>query len=147
MPGRKILLVEGRDDKHVLKHICGDRGLPRLGLRIKPLGNVERLLENFPVRLRASNEEGDAVGVVIDADTDLESRIGSLSTVGLRRLVTYKFHQSLILTARYYTPPPNSLLPTAGIWIMPDNKTAGILEDFLRFLIPQPDALRGPCNV
>ncbi len=132
-------MVEGRDDKHVLKHICGNRGLPRLDL-IKPLGNVERLLENFPVRLRASNEEGDAVGVVIDADTDLDARWQSihsrLKKVGYVQVPSQPDPNGTILA-----PPPNSLLPTAGIWIMPDNKTAGILEDFLRFLIPQPDAL------
>ena len=140
MPGRKILLVEGRDDKHVLKHICGNRGLPRLDL-IKPLGNVERLLENFPVRLRASNEEGDAVGVVIDADTDLDARWQSIHS----RLLEGRIHECAIncLTPNgtILSPPNGSLLPKAGIWIMPDNKTTGILEDFLRFLIPQPDAL------
>ena len=30
MAGRKILLVEGIDDEHVLKHICGNRGIPNL---------------------------------------------------------------------------------------------------------------------
>ena len=29
------------------------------------------------------------------------------------------------------------ILPRTGIWIMPDNRAKGILEDFLRFLIPQ----------
>lgn len=139
MPGRKILLVEGKDDEHVLKHICGNRGLPRLDL-IKPLGNAERLLQNFPVRLRASNEEGDAVGVVIDADTDLDARWHSIHSrllgVGYTNVPQLPDPNGTILS-----PPDGSVLPRTGIWIMPDNKTSGILEDFLRFLIPQSDLL------
>jgi hypothetical protein len=30
MAGWKILLVEGTDDEHVLKHICGNRGIAHL---------------------------------------------------------------------------------------------------------------------
>jgi hypothetical protein len=33
-------------------------------------------------------------------------------------------------------PPPKTLLPRVGVWIMPDNQATGILEDFLRFLVP-----------
>lgn len=56
MSGRKILLVEGVDDEHVLKHLCGQRGVPTLE-EITPLGSVERLLESFPVRLKESDVE------------------------------------------------------------------------------------------
>lgn len=41
---------------------------------VKPLGNAKRLIENIPVQTKASGEEGDAVGVAIDADTDLDAR-------------------------------------------------------------------------
>lgn len=139
MPGRKILLVEGKDDEHVLKHICGNRGIPELD-SIEPIGDAERLLDHFPIRLRASNEVGDAVGVVIDADTDLDSRWQSihrrLKEIGYRQVPANPDPNGTILL-----PPDRSLLPRAGFWIMPDNRTPGILEDFLQFLIPQPDAL------
>src|SRR5713101_7382204 len=75
MPARKILLVEGADDEHVLKHLCGQRGVQKLD-EITPLGSVERLLEDFPVRLKESDVE--ALGVVIDADTDIAARWQSL---------------------------------------------------------------------
>ena len=76
MAAKKILLVEGPDDEYVLKHICGNRGLPRLD-DVKAHGGVDQLLDTFPVRLKAS-EYGDIVGVVIDADTDLRLRWQSL---------------------------------------------------------------------
>ncbi len=64
MAGRKILLVEGRDDEYVLKHLCGQRGVQNLD-EITPLGSVERLLENFPVRLKESDVE--ALGYDIES--------------------------------------------------------------------------------
>src|ERR1035437_3305105 len=75
MAGKKILLVEGTDDEHVLKHLCGQRGVQQID-EIKPQGSVERLLESFPVRLKESDIE--ALGIVIDADTDLPARWDSL---------------------------------------------------------------------
>ena len=75
MPARKILLVEGIDDEHVMKHLCGNRGGPQLD--VVPLGGIDRLVESVPVRLKASND-GEVFGVVVDADTNLAWRWRSL---------------------------------------------------------------------
>ena len=32
-------------------------------------------------------------------------------------------------------------LPTVGIWLMPNNQKTGMLEDFIRFLVPEDDEL------
>ncbi|MDD5708693.1 MAG: hypothetical protein PHR35_22485 [Kiritimatiellae bacterium] len=133
MAAKKILLVEGSDDEHVLKHICGNRGIPHLDY-IKPLGSVEELLDSVPVHLKAS-EDGDIVGVVIDADTDLAARWQSLRD----RLVNVGYTgvpKNPMTGGTIIDPPANVLLPRVGIWIMPDNQTRGILEDFLKFLVP-----------
>lgn len=132
MPGKKILLVEGIDDEHVIKHLCGKRGVGKLD-EIKPQGDVTRLLENFPVRLKESDVE--ALGVIIDADTNLAARWQSL-----RDRLTKAGYQNVpdlpIPTGTILNAPADSLLPRVGVWIMPDNQTRGILEDFLRFLVP-----------
>jgi hypothetical protein len=132
MAARKILLVEGSDDEHVLKNLCGQRGVQNLD-EITQLGSVERLLENVPVRLKESDVE--ALGVVIDADTDIAARWQSLrdrlSKAGYQGVPASPNSAGTILS-----PPPRSLLPRVGVWIMPDNQTRGILEDFLRFLVP-----------
>lgn len=132
MPGKKILLVEGIDDEHVLKHLCGQRGVGKLD-EIKPQGSVEQLLENFPVRLKES--EIEILGVVLDADTDLEGRWDALKhrlkQAGYGGVPDHPAANGTILD-----PPPNTLLPRFGVWIMPDNQSKGILEDFLRFLVP-----------
>ncbi len=137
MAGRKILLVEGNDDEHVLKHICGERGVGMLD-EVKPQGNVQRLLENLPVHLKESDLE--ALGVVVDADTDLTARRQSLrdrlTTAGYPKVPAEPDRTGTILAS-----PPDSLLPRVGVWIMPDNRTEGILEDFLRFLVPAGGSL------
>lgn len=136
MAGKKILLVEGRDDEHVLKHLCGNRNIGRID-EIEPLGSVEALLEGIPVRLKAG-EEGDRVGVVIDADTDLAARWRSLRdrliALGYPGVGEHPDPKGTVLE-----PPADKLLPRVGIRIMPDNRTPGILEDFLLFLVP-PDS-------
>lgn len=138
MASRKILLVEGKDDEHVLMHICGNRNGPRLD-EVKEHGSVERLLESIPVRLKASGD-GDIVGVVIDADTDLAARWQSLRTrilgVGYADVPTIPLADGTILD-----PPAGTLLPRVGIWLMPNNQTRGILEDFVRFLVPDGSIL------
>ena len=139
MAGKKILLVEGSDDEHVLKHICGERGVGQLD-EVKPQGDVLRLLENFPVRLKESDVE--ALGVVIDADTDLAARWQSLhdrlTKAGYQNVPASPAPAGTILA-----PPADGLLPRVGVWIMPDNQTKGILEDFLHFLVPSGSKLFG----
>ncbi len=137
MAGKKVLLVEGIDDEHVLKHLCGQRGVGTLD-EIRPQGGVERLLENFPVRLKES--EIEVLGLVLDADTDLASRWAELKHrldgAGYDGVLEEPGAEGTILT-----PPSDTLLPRFGVWLMPDNKSKGILEDFLRFLIPPASQL------
>src|SRR5207237_1120020 len=76
LAAKRTLMVEGPDDMHVLRHLCMRRGVPDFG-EIKPHDGLEHLLESFPVRLKAS-EEGDIVGVVVDADTDTTARWHSI---------------------------------------------------------------------
>jgi hypothetical protein len=137
MTGKRILLVEGTDDERVVKHVCGARGVQEVD-EIKPQGGVEQLLRNFVVRLKESDVE--ALGVVIDADTDLAARWQSL-----RDRLTKAGYQSIpdcpAPTGTILLPPADTLLPRVGVWIMPDNQVEGILEDFLRFLVPEGSGL------
>ena len=139
MANSKILLVEGPDDKHVMMHICGNRGIPKID-KIKPIGSVEKLLENIPVQLQASNEEGDVVGVVIDADTDLSSRWQSIHD-RIRNLGYQDVPGQPDPAGTILYPPAGTYLPRLGVWVMPNNQTPGILENFLQFLVPGYDTL------
>ena len=131
-------MVEGTDDKHVLKHICGNRGIPLLD-EVESQDGVENLIESLGVRLTLS-EEGDVIGVVIDADTEISDRWqsirGRITGVGYQNVPDQPDPDGTILD-----PPARTLLPRLDVWIMPNNRTSGILEDFLRFLVPQPNIL------
>ena len=137
--GRKILLVEGTDDEHVLKHICGNRGIPELD-EVEKYGGIEKLIESLGVRLSLLNGEGDVVGIVVDADTEISDRWKSIrnriTDIGYQNVPDQPDSDGTILN-----PPSGTLLPRLGVWIMPNNQTSGILEDFLRFLVPQPNIL------
>lgn len=137
MPGRNVLLVEGTDDEHVLKHICGNRGVQKLD-EILPQESVEKLLENFPVRLKESDVE--VLGLVLDADTDIEGRWESLRH-RLRQAGYTEVPEQPAPTGTILQAPPTTLLPRFGVWIMPDNQSKGILEDFLHFLVPSGSPL------
>lgn len=140
MAGRKVLLVEGVGDKIVIERLCDIRNVSRPE-PITALGSVEQLLADFPIQLK---ESAEVVGVVIDADTDLNSRWMSLRD----RLVEAGYTVSEVPKnpdpkGTIINPPsdPDKLLPRVGIWIMPNNQTTGILEDFLRFLVPADSPL------
>lgn len=133
MTFKKILLVEGKDDEHVLKHISGVRDGPKFD-EIVPLKGDTNLLDCIPVRLKSVGNQA-IVGIVMDADTDLDGRWRSLRNrlekLGYTAVPTAPSADGTIID-----PPDESLLPRVGIWIMPNNQTQGILEDFLRFLVP-----------
>ena len=132
-------MVEGTDDENVLKHICGNRDIPHLD-EVEKYGSVEKLIESIEVRLPLLIEEDDAIGVVIDADTEISDRWQSIRNriigVGYQNVPDQPDPDGTILD-----PPSGTYLPRLGVWIMPNNQTNGILEDFLHSLVPQPNTL------
>jgi hypothetical protein len=132
MPAKRILLVEGVDDEHVIKHLCGTRGVGMLD-EIKQQGSVRKLLDQFPVRLKESDLV--ALGLVVDADEEIAGRWEAirdrLAKAGYLDLPRAPSAEGTVID-----PPEGTLLPRVGVWIMPDNQQKGILEDYLRFLIP-----------
>ncbi len=134
------LLVEGKDDKHVITHVCMRHDLPSIELREpneRQEGNgVDELLAGIPQRLREPDVQ--IIGIVVDADYDLAARWQAL--------------RSRILAAGYKSIPEKPVaegwisteetLKRVGIWLMPNNQLPGMLEDFVVHLIPASDELR-----
>jgi hypothetical protein len=140
MAAKNILLVEGKDDQHVLVHLSSNRGGPRFD-EVLPHEGDTKLLDAIPVRLKAAGDEA-IVGIVMDADTDLDARWQSLRD----RLVKLGYAvvpASPVADGTIVERPEGEFLPRVGIWIMPDNQTRGILEDFLQFLVPTGSKLFG----
>ena len=127
------LLVEGSDDKHLIGHLLQQHGVSLTRDEIQECDGVEKLLnESLPIFLKASYT---SIGIVVDADLDVQSRWQSIRD----RLAQAGYDVPA-------TPPPDGLIvtdrqPAVGVWVMPDNALPGILEDFVKQLVPPGDDL------
>lgn len=138
----RVLLVEGTDDLHVLAHIFKAHGFEgKISIRDQEgVENVKKgldenffdnLVEDLPVELKGS--EVIALGIIVDADLNIKARWESLAN----KLKDLKYKDVPDL------PEPNGTilnhsenLPKIGVWLMPDNTLPGMLEDFVKLLVP-----------
>jgi hypothetical protein len=133
------LLVEGNDDFHVVHALFQKYNVPVRNLEnptggsfsVKDCMGIDKLIEQIPVQLKNLQK----LGLIIDADSDIDKRWQSLKD---------------ILKNNGYTLPefPNvdgTIIKqhdkVIGIWLMPNNNHNGMIEDFMRFLIPNNDKL------
>jgi hypothetical protein len=141
MSTARTLLVEGNDDFHVILNLQGTRPHRVIDKKeIKVLGGFTEVLESFPVALRTS--ESGVVGVILDADSNLGGRWDSIKST-LHRLGYKDVPSDPLADGAIIEPPDDTILPKVGVWLMPDNSNVGILENFLRFLVPSNDPLIG----
>lgn len=136
---RQLLLVEGQDDYHVVRHlrdsqagmpdfaICDKNGFPNLKRAISPEIKV-------PGRI--------ALGILADANTDFAARWKAIRDhVG----------QADVDLPADATPTGTVVegTPRVGVWLMPDNSSAGELEDFIERLMPAGDPVwpRARCYI
>ena len=143
----RVLLVEGQDDKHVVLHLCKqhqatlsfffpDKDNPqvtvsdRQAVSILDKDNITQLLESLDPEIKAPGRQ--AVGILADANDDMAGRWDAIQN-RLRR-AGIDPPQS---------PNPDGTIiqvkPRIGIWLMPDNTSAGELEDFVTQMIPTGD--------
>lgn len=128
----RVLLVEGDDDIHVVSHIrYRSEATPEFQIIGK--GGVSQLLDSIWLEVREPGRE--VLGIIVDGDTNLSSRWDAVK--GRLR------DEGFVLPNQ---PHPNGTiihetgnLPRVGIWLMPDNESAGELEDFVARMIPDDD--------
>lgn len=141
---RPELHVEGRDDFHVLRELLAQHGLatgatsphprsPRFGVA----DGVERLLDAIDVAVRAAGDR--PVGFVLDADISLCNRWQAVCD----RLREVGMAPPKDSPAEGYIGVAADYKATVGVWLMPDNRREGTLEDFLNDLVAQGDTLIG----
>lgn len=150
-PDKRVLLVEGPTDEHLFYHLLRFRGIqvllskekksaPAVGtddiaIRVKPMEGFERLRIELPVELKASGLE--RLGIAVDANANLPARWQSIRD----RLVETGYN------AVPHEPVTEGTIvhavgsPIVGIWLMPDNQSPGMLEHFLKSLLPTDDSL------
>jgi len=131
----QILLVEGINDKAVFGSIFKHHKLPE-GFKIEVKGDVEKLIRSIPVHVKTDVK---TIGIVIDADFNIDNQRNrweaiknKLKNIGYN--VPDKLHPEGTIIK-------NDELPVIGIWVMPDNNSDGMLEDFVTFLVPEDDKL------
>ncbi len=137
MTPKTVLMVEGKDDEHVVMHICGTRSLGKID-SIKQYGGKDPLLDAIGARLKQSDLH--ALGILMDADQDVSARWDAISS----RLRSAGYTNTPVqpdLSGTVLESPPGLFLPRVGVWLMPDNKLTGIMEDFLAFLVAPGDPL------
>jgi hypothetical protein len=129
---KKLLLVEGNDDEHVISALCEKHQITE-NFKIINCQGIDNLLERIPVEFKTS--EIETIGITIDADEDLQSRWRHLKNI----LSTIGFDVPEILPETGLILEKDS--QKTGVWIMPNNDANGMLEDFISFLIPPKDEL------
>jgi hypothetical protein len=131
---KRVLLVEGKDDLHILASLFKHHDVPEV-FTLSDMDGIERLLDALPVQLKASAIE--RVGVVVDADVDIAARWnairGILASAGYLNVTGIPEEGGTILR--------QAEMPDVVVWLMPNNRVPGMVEDFAAFLIPEDDRL------
>jgi len=139
------LLVEGKDDLHVIVNLAVARGLPPiLGYRnerrfkkeFAVIADGRDNLLNMKIPEILKENELKNFGIVIDANDDAQAKWDAVKTN------LQQFGYSDLPIAR----PTDGVIeqagkPKVGVWIMPDNENNGYLEHFLANIIQENDAL------
>ncbi len=148
--GKRVLLVEGNDDLHVVSNLFEVRGVPEV-FRVEipkangnagENGGLDGLLESIPYWLAST--ELECLAVVVDANDKgpearweaIRSRLvkaGHEETPEKHDTKGIVFHLSL----REGTPRSVRF----GAWVMPDNRSNGMLEDFVAGLVREDDEM------
>lgn len=148
--GKRILVVEGIDDLHVMCNLFQTRCIPEVfdvqepklnGLEDES-GGIEKLLDSIAPRLLESDLE--RLAVVLDAnDKGPEARWQAIRT----RLLNAGYegipekHESGGTTFDLSLHPRALRTVRFGAWVMPDNRSTGMLEEFVAALIRKDDPM------
>lgn len=135
----RVLVVEGKDDCNGIYHLAAKRGFAN-AFGIWEGGSDREALARFGGLLLASHERPTCLGLVLDCDDSDETAVRAID----RRWAQVK---GKLINLGYLLPErpdplgtvleaPNGL-PRVGFWLMPDNNSEGMFEDFLLRLVPQ----------
>lgn len=146
MDYKNLMLVEGRNDLFVLGELlqrhgvdCAISGSKRGDIKEKTIvideqGGVAGVLDALKVALLGYNDL-ERLAIVVDADTDIEARWDALRNIlvrfGGKEIPRSPAPEGTVITLKR---PYRTL--RVGVWLMPDNRVPGILEDFVAFLVP-----------
>lgn len=134
MAHQRVMLVEGKEDLHVLASLFRFFGRERY-FHVEEQGGIDELKNNLPAYLKASDLK--CLAVVVDADFDVAARWQSIRSI----LLSSGYASIASEPVAEGTVVQQEGKPAVGIWLMPDNSTEGMLERFASLLIPEGDSL------
>lgn len=124
--GNSILLLEGRSDCNIIDKFRQDNNIEENLFNFCNCENDNQVLKKIESLLKTAPEIRPArIGVILDADSNIETRYDELK----RKLKNYpyslptKFPETGLITE-------SENYPKLGVWIMPNNKDNGALEQF-----------------
>jgi len=129
---KKVLLVEGVNDKHVINNLLKAHDLENV-ITIRDKEGIANILATLKTEVDANQ---DFLGIVVDDNSSLESRWQSLidrlkdKEIGYTKVSAKPVENGLILERQEF-------LPKLGVWVMPNNKLVGKIENFIRLLVPK----------
>lgn len=131
--GARLLLVEGADDEHVIRHLH-EQTQGTVSFDIEQLGGIAQIREEIEAQAKAPGRT--ALGIVVDANSDTAARWQSIKDALLWADIQLPLTPDPLGTV---VPPSAAGVPKVGVWLMPDNQASGEIEDFLAALIPTGD--------
>lgn len=140
-----VLRVEGKDDVHAITHLLLRHGVDciRIAVDVKsPVGDgdatpggLEPLLEGMQTEVRSSTDR--SVGFVLDADEDPKDRWRAVR----ERLKGVGLTLPNEIPKEGFVGETSAFQARVGVWLMPDNRRPGALEEFLQNLVRSGDSL------
>ena len=133
----KRLLVEGREEQRVIPELIEQNGVPWGETRetsivfIDEFNGVDNLLKPGVIEAELKSSGLKQLGIVVDADDDLEKRWATI-----RSRCNQAFPELPKLFPSTGLIAENDAGIRVGVWIMPDNRSSGMLETFLGYLVP-----------
>lgn len=130
--GPKVALVEGTTDLHVISALCNQFNVPT-NFEINPCGGVDQALEELDSLILSTSPKIEIIGLIIDADKDYcnnpeQSFSNRWDEV---KLILEKYKYDNLQDFPRISTFTQKNKPKIGIWLMPNNQNAGMLEDFL----------------
>lgn len=133
----KRLLVEGDEDKRVIPYLIEANGIPwgetrkEAIVEIESYDGIENMLNPREITAQLKTSGLTALGLIVDADDNPTARWQQVRNVCLPSIDNLPENlpeEGLIHQTNFGVK--------FGVWMMPDNKTSGMLETFLAYMIP-----------
>lgn len=137
--GKNILLVEGPNDVSAIAGLLQKYSVQIPDFKIVECGGIDNLPPTLDLYLKNSTAYG-IIGVVADADKSVESRWQQMRD-RLMKTGKYACKKMPLNEKGMIVEPTDSEDAKVGVWIMPNNKYQGALENFLLDMISEGDEL------